>query len=108
MQLSQKKKTISQIFFWLFENLDWIFNISKKRWSSQLMHVWTNRHQKTWLDKSVRSPVSEDPSTSDMVTGRNTVEILTAAPWPYLLITVQAIQSEKVSVSDMQNLGNVC
>ena len=27
------------------------------------------RLQKTWLDKCLKSPVSEDPSTSDMVNG---------------------------------------
>ena len=39
-----------------------------------------------------------------MKTGRNTVEILTAAALPYLLTTAKDIQWEKVSVSRMQNL----
>ena len=38
---------------------------------------------------------------------QNTVEISIAAPLPYLLITGQAIDLGKVSVSDMQNLKTV-
>ena len=33
---------------------------------------------------------------------------ITTAPVPYLLITVRAIELQKVSVSDMQNLKTVC
>ena len=40
-------------------------------------------------------------------TGRKTVEIWTTAPFPYLLITVKAIDLEKVSVSDKQNVKTV-
>ena len=34
------------------------------------MYFWSYGLQKTWLDKCLKSPVSEDPSTSDMVNGR--------------------------------------
>ena len=37
----------------------------------------------------------------------NIVEIWMAAPLPYLLITVKAIDLQKVSVSDMENLKTV-
>ena len=37
----------------------------------------------------------------------NIVEIGVAEPIPYLLIPVQAIDFQKVSVSDMQNLKTV-
>ena len=33
------------------------------------MYFWTYGLRKTWLDKFVRIPVSEDPSTSNMVNG---------------------------------------
>ena len=36
------------------------------------------------------------------------VEISTAAPSPYLLINMKAIDLQKVSISDMQNLKTVC
>ena len=56
------------------------------------------RLQKTWLDKCLKSPVSEDPSTSDMVNGQNAVSVRGPAPLPYSLITVIAIQLEKIYV----------
>ena len=43
-----------------------------------------------------------------MVRERNTVEICTTTPLSYLLITVKAIELEKMSLSDMKNLSNVC
>ena len=60
--------------------------------------------QKTWLVECLRSPVSEDPLTSNIKNGRNIVEISRIAPLPYLLIHVKEIQVEKVSLSDMQNV----
>ena len=39
---------------------------------------------------------------------RNTVVILTTAPLPYLLITLEVITLEKVSFSDIQNPKTVC
>ena len=43
---------------------------SKKIWPSLLMYCWTYRLGKTWLDKCLKSPVLEDPLTSNMVNGR--------------------------------------
>ena len=60
-----------------------------------------------WLDKCLKSPVSEDSSKGNMVNGPKYVEILMTAALPYLLIAVKAIDLQKVSVSDMQNLKNV-
>ena len=34
------------------------------------MHFWTYGLRKTWLDKFLKSPVSEDPSTSNMLNGQ--------------------------------------
>ena len=64
--------------------------------------------QETWLDKCLKSPISENPSTSHMGNEPNTVEISTTEPLPCLLITVKAIELGKVSLSDMQNLQTVC
>ena len=33
------------------------------------MYFWTYTLRKTWLDKCLKSPVSEDPLTSKMVNG---------------------------------------
>ena len=60
-----------------------------------------------WLDQCLKSPVSEDPSKSNMINAPKYLEISMAAPLPYLLIAVKAIDFQKVSVSDMQNLNNV-
>ena len=41
-------------------------------------------------------------------TGRQTDSITTAAPLPYSLITVNVIELEKVTLSDMQSLKVFC
>ena len=40
--------------------------------------------------------------------GQNTLPILMAAPFQYLLMTVKVVTLEKVSVSDTQNAKAVC
>ena len=64
-------------------------------------------HRKRWLDQRLESPVSEDPLKSNMENTPRYVEIWMKAPLPYLLIAVKAINLQKVSVSDMQNLKTV-
>ena len=39
------------------------------------MHFRTYGLRTRWLDKCLKSPVSEDPSTGNMVNGPNTVQI---------------------------------
>ena len=68
------------------------------------MYLWNYGLRKTWLDQRVKSPVSEDPLKSNMENAPKYVEIWMKAPLPYLLIAVKAIDLQKVSVSDMQNL----
>ena len=71
MQSSQKQKTFSQIFFFFFHfrNLDSILNIFQKR-MTLIADVFLNlRTPKTWLDKYLKSPFSEDPLTSNVVNG---------------------------------------
>ena len=63
---------------------------------------------KTWLDKYQISTSPEYHRTINMVNCPNTFEILTEARLSYLLITVKAIEFEKVTLSDMQNLKTVC
>ena len=64
--------------------------------------------RKTSLNKSLKSPCSENPSTGDMVSVQETFEIWTTTPLPYLLITLQDIELEKIYLSDMPSLRNVC
>ena len=63
--------------------------------------------RKTLLDQRLKSPVSEDPLKSNIENAPKYVEISMKAPFPYLLIAVKAINLQKVSVSDMQNLKTV-
>ena len=45
----------------------WTF--PKKGWPSELMYFSTYGHRKTWLEECLKSSVSEDPSTSNIVNG---------------------------------------
>ena len=60
-----------------------------------------------WLDQCLKRPVSEDPLKSNMVNGPKYVEIWMTALLPYLLINVKAIDLEKVSLYEIQNLKTV-
>ena len=57
-----------------------------------------------WLDQCLKSPVLEDPSKSNMVNGPKYVQIWMAAPLPYLLINMKAIDLQEISLCEMQTL----
>ena len=66
MQLSQKK--IFFFNFWVdFWNLDSILNILEQKTTLTAFAFPKLRTLKRWLDKCLKSPVSEDPSRSNMV-----------------------------------------
>ena len=71
------------------------------------MYFWTYGLRNTWLDKRLKIPVSEDPSTSNMVNGSKHISKLNDIPLQYLLIPVKAIPLEKLSLNYMQNLSTV-
>ena len=62
---------------------------------------------KTWLDQCLKSPVSEDPSKSNMVNAPKHCSNLKDTSLPYLSITGQSIVLQKVSVSHIQNVKPV-
>ena len=62
---------------------------------------------KTWLDQCLKSPVSEDPTKSNMVNAPKHFSNLRNTSLPYLLITGKSIVIQKVSVSDVKNLKTV-
>ena len=68
MQLSQKRKIISE-YFLHFANLDLILNISKKNMTLIADAFLKLPTRKRWLDKCLKSHVSEDPSTSYIIDG---------------------------------------
>ena len=67
MQLSQKQKAFSPSFFCIFERYIKFWTFSKQRWPSLLMYFGTYGLQKTWLDICLKSPVSKETLTSNMV-----------------------------------------
>ena len=62
---------------------------------------------KTWLDQCLKSPVSYHPTKSNMVNAPKHCSNLKDTPLPYLLTTAKSIVSQKVSVSDVENLKTV-
>ena len=62
---------------------------------------------KTWLDQSLKSPVSDYPTKSNMANAPKHCSNSKDLSLPYLLITGKSIVLQKVSVSDIQNLKTV-
>ena len=62
---------------------------------------------KTWLDQCLKSPVSEDPTKSNMVKAPKHCSNLKDTSLPYLLITAKSIVLQNVSVIHIQNLKTV-
>ena len=62
---------------------------------------------KTWLDQCLKSPVSDDPSKSNIVNALKHCSNLKDTSLPYLLITGKSIVLQKVSVSHIQNVKTV-
>ena len=71
------------------------------------MYVRNYGLPKTWLDQCLKSPVSDDPTKSNMVNAPKDCANLNDTSLPYLLITGKSIVLQKVSVSDVQNLKTV-
>ena len=107
MQLSQKQKPFSQFFaaflksslnFEHFQKKDDSHSWCNSEITASKKHGYINVYKVTFqgiLRKAI------------WYTRPNIVEICMSAPLPYLLINVQAIALQKVSVSDMQNLKAV-
>ena len=62
---------------------------------------------KTWLDQCLKSPISENPTKSNMVNAPKHCSNLKDTSLPYLLITGTSFVLQKVSFSFMQNLKTV-
>ena len=69
IQFSQKQNFFSPIFPCICEIYIKFWNFSKKRWHSYLMYLRKYEIEKTELDNCLKSPVSGDSSTSNMVNG---------------------------------------
>ena len=67
MELAQKQKNFFSIFCSLFEIYMKFEKFWMKRWPSPLFYFRNLRTLKTWIDNCLKSLVSEDPSTRNMV-----------------------------------------
>ena len=67
--LSQKRKLFSQFLFAFLKFRLNLYHFQKKLTLIAWMYFLTYGLRKTWLDKFLKSPVSEDPFTSNMVNG---------------------------------------
>ena len=63
--------------------------------------------RRRWLDKCLKNPASEDPSSDNMVNGIKHCFNLNGSIFGIFIITLKIIEFEKVSLSDMQNLKTV-
>ena len=66
MQFSQKQKTFSELFAAFLEAI-WNFERFEKEMASVTFVFPKLRTLKMWLDKWLKNPVPDDPSTSNMV-----------------------------------------
>ena len=64
-----RKKDVFSISVYIFEIHIEFLKISKKIWPSKVIYFWTDLLRKMWLDKCLKSSVSEDPSTRNMANG---------------------------------------
>ena len=71
------------------------------------MYFRNYRLPKTWLDQCLKSPVSENPTKSNMVNAPKHCSNLKDTSLPYSLITDKSIVLQKVSVSHIQNVKTV-
>ena len=62
---------------------------------------------KTWLDQTLKSPVSEDPTKNNMVNAPKHCSNLKNTSLPYLLITGKSIVIQKVSFTHLKNVKTV-
>ena len=72
------------------------------------MYFRKYRLQKTWLDKSLKSRVLDDPWRDNMGNGSKHCCNLNNSTSTIFLITVKVVALEKVSFSDIQNPETVC
>ena len=72
------------------------------------MYFWNYRLRKTWLDKSLKIRVLEDPSTDNMVNGSKHCCNLNDSTFTIFINNCEVSALEKVSFSYMQNPKTVC
>ena len=99
-------------FFQNFQYLDAILNIFKPKMTFIADVFLKLRPRKTWLGKFLKSQVSEDPLTGNMVNRLKQCSKLNDSTFTIFIDPCEgkskATHVEKVSLSDMQNHRTVC
>ena len=72
------------------------------------MYFAKYRPRKTWLDKCLKSRVSENPQTENMENWSKQCSNLNDSTLTKFMNTVKVVALEKVSFSDTQNPQTVC
>ena len=67
MQLPNQQKSFPECFAPFLKSTSNFLIFSKKRWPSQLLYSWNYRLSITWLDKYLKSPVSEHRFSVNML-----------------------------------------
>ena len=75
-----------------------------KRWPSQLRYFRSYGLQKTWLHQRPKSPVSEEPSKSNIVNGPKHCSNLNDSTFSIFINHWEGNDLLKVSISDTKNL----
>ena len=107
MQLSQKQKVFLN-FLLLFWSLAETLNVLKKKMTLIAFVFPKLPTPKRWLDKCLKALVSEDRSTSNMVKVAKHCWNLIQITFIIFLITAKLVELEKVSFTDMPNIGKGC
>ena len=103
-----RNKKFFLIFSLHFWNLYQIFNIFKQK-MTLISDVFPKlRPRKTWLDKCLKSDVSEDPLTSNMVNGHKHSCIVDEGTFTIFIDHCESNWVGKASFNAMLNLKTVC
>ena len=107
MYLSQKQNVFSQLFFsFLKSTLN--FEHFQKKLTAELMYFRNYLHRKTCLDKYLKTPVWEDPSTCRMLSGPKHWFNLNASTFTILIDHYEGKWVAKVFLSHMKILKTFC
>ena len=106
--LFQEQKPFSEYFSAILKSRLNFQHFQKKRSLTQLMYLWNYGLRKMWLHKSLKNPVSEDPWTSNMVCSTKHCWNLNRTNFLIFIDHCERNWVEKICLSDMQSLKNVC
>ena len=70
------------------------------------MYFWNYKLQETWLDKRLKSPISEHPSKVNML--KSFKQCARQHYYQTFFMTLKQIELENLSLSDILNLRTVC